>query len=405
MLLALTVAGAPLVAPAAHAGPARTLSWLPRIGQLCQPRPALMTCNVRVAGRPSDPVPALTSPAGYFPADLQRIYRIPRTAAGERIAVISAGTLADVEQDLAVFRSTFRLPACTTASHCLRIFAVPAPDVLSKALDVAGSPLLADDTLETALDIDAVSGMCPECPIDLVNADGNINTSMNAAVEFATRTLHDRVISNSYYGGEAGASNMSSDDADLARQLPPGTVMYAASGDGNGGGTPTAPGDSPRVISVGGTSVVRSGQRWLTTAWVDTTTGCSKEYPAPSWQRQSDTGCAGRAQTDVSALADPDTGIPTYVSVGGVGGWVEAGGTSLATPLLAAMTARLHRGAAITPQTFYRNAHWLLDVTSGSTRDDSGNCSNDAAQECDARHGWDGPTGNGTPIGPGVFLH
>ena len=51
---------------------------------------------------------------------------------------------------------------------------------------------------------------------------------------------------------------------------------------------------------------------------------------------QSDSGCAGRAYADVSADADPATGLKIYDS--GNGGWLLMGGTSLATPLVAAFS-------------------------------------------------------------------
>ena len=45
----------------------------------------------------------------------------------------------------------------------------------------------------------------------------------------------------------------------------------------------------------------------------------------------------GRAYADVSADADPNTGLAIYDS--GQGGWLLVGGTSLAAPLIAAYEA------------------------------------------------------------------
>ena len=64
--------------------------------------------------------------------------------------------------------------------------------------------------------------------------------------------------------------------------------------------------------------------------------GCSKYEPAPPWEVK--TACSLRAVADVSAVADPATGVATYDSYGS-GGWVEAGGTSVAAPIIAGLFA------------------------------------------------------------------
>ena len=413
MVMALVAATAALLpAPAgavSRALPSISVPTLPTVGELCRPRPGMPVqgvsfCNMRVAGRPDAVPPFSATPVGYSPADVQSMYHIPRTTHHQRVAIVGAGTFSNVDADLAVYRKTFKLPACRTSNGCFRIYKVAAPDAQSRALDVATAGLRTDNTLETALDLDAVSAMCPECPIDLINADGNATTSQQAAIAYATHTLHDIVVSFSYSSGEGSAANRKSDDQVIAYDAPLHTVLFNSSGDSGGGGEATAPGANPRVVSVGGTSVTRNSRKqWQTIAWSGTTTGCSQEYPRPSWQSTSHTGCRGRAETDVSALADPNTGIATYVTLHGAGGWLEAGGTSLATPLVAAMTARLGRGRAVTPQTFYRRKWALLDVIRGSSAGSGGSCGGDAMQVCTARKGWDGPTGNGTPRNRRVF--
>lgn len=339
---------------------------------------------------------------GYTPSQIQSIYRIPRTRHPQRIAVVTGNQFGNVQNELSTYRAHFHLPPCTTANKCFHNYQVSDSNLGGRLIDVGLITTRLDNATETALDVEAVSAMCPECRIDLVNAAGDASTSTSAAIYFATHKLGDRVVSFSYSGTESGSrANAKSDDAAIATDVPRGHTLFAASGDTGGGNAagPSAPSNDRRVVSVGGTTVRRSRSgRWVTTAWNGTTTGCSAEFSRPAYQRSAHTGCGGRAETDVSALANPNTGFATYVG----NSWEEVGGTSLATPLVAAMTARLGLGGTVTPATFYRNRRFLIDVVRGNTLS-GGGCGGAARQICVARKGWDGPTGNGTPRGAAGF--
>src|SRR6185312_16301356 len=127
-----------------------------------------------------------------------------------------------------------------------------------------------------------------------------------------------------------------------------GITFYFASGDhgsssgdgsGNGAAIPTYPADSPYVVAVGGTALtVNSGTSTYNseTTWSGSGGGCSvlSANARPSWQiftvgPNVAPTCAGRAEPDVSADADPSIGA--YVDV--YNGAFQIGGTSLATPL------------------------------------------------------------------------
>jgi len=64
-------------------------------------------------------VKTFASPQGFGPADLQSAYQITGTGTGT-VAVIEAYDNPNVESDLAVYRSQFGLPPCTTANGCFR---------------------------------------------------------------------------------------------------------------------------------------------------------------------------------------------------------------------------------------------------------------------------------------------
>lgn len=133
---------------------------------------------------------------------------------------------------------------------------------------------------------------------------------------------------------------------------------------------------------------------WMETAWSGAGSGCSTTVAKPTWQ--TDTACSGRTVADVSADADPATGLAVYDTYGTTSytstGWVVAGGTSLATPLIAGMLVRSgHAADYSNAAPLYADPAGFWDVTSGS----SGSCA--GSPVCTGGTGYDGPTGLGTP--------
>lgn len=149
------------------------------------------------------------------------------------------------------------------------------------------------------------------------------------------------------------------------------------------------------MIAVGGTTLSHTSPR-SESAWSGAGSGCSTKFAKPSYQVGVTTGCAKRAQADVSAVANPSTGVAVYDTFGGYGGWNVFGGTSVATPIIASVFALANNTATNNPGNLYANTGSLNDVTSGS----NGGC---GAPLCTAGTGWDGPTGLGTPNGIGAF--
>jgi len=331
-----------------------------------------------------------TLPPGYGPADLQSAYKLPSSTAGSglTVAVVDAYDLPTAEADLAAYRTQYGLPACTAASGCFR-----------KVDQRGGAAYPAADSgwgLEIALDLDMVSAACPKCHILLVEADDNTNTSLGAAVNKAV-ALGANAVSNSY-----GHAEVSSDTQLNLYYNHPGVVITASSGDaGYGVQFPSA---SPYVVAVGGTKLTRSSNSrgWSETAWGDSVhmtgagSGCSVYQAKPSWQHDS---CPGRMIADVSAVADSDYGVAAYDHYYG---WVIVGGTSAASPIVAATYLLAGHPAAGTygASSLYANTSALNDITTGNN-DIGGNCP--VAYYCYARAGYDGPTGLGTPNGTAAF--
>ena len=98
-----------------------------------------------------------------------------------------------------------------------------------------------------------------------------------------------------------------------------------STGDGAYPGGAEYPAASPLVVAVGGTALTTASNSrgWTETAWKTNSTegsgsGCSGYETKPAWQSViSSTVCSRRAEADVSAVADPNTGVAVYQTYGG----------------------------------------------------------------------------------------
>ena len=159
-------------------------------------------------------------------------------------------------------------------------------------------------------------------------------------------------MSNSYGGSES--SSDPTFDTDYYNH--PGVAVTASAGD-NGYGV-EYPAASQYVTAVGGTSLstASNSRGWTETVWGSssggegTGSGCSADDAKPSWQ--TDTGCAKRTDNDVSAVADPNTGVAVYDTYS-QGGWLEVGGTSASSPIIASTFALAGTPAAGTYPSSY----------------------------------------------------
>ncbi|WP_456152137.1 putative Ig domain-containing protein [Kitasatospora acidiphila] len=329
------------------------------------------------------------TPSGFGPSDLQSAYKLSSNGgAGQTVAIVDAMDDPNAESDLAAYRSQYGLPACTTANGCF------------KKIDQNGgtSYPTADSGWagEISLDLDMVSAVAPGAHILLVEATSanmsDLGTAVNQAVAQGAK-----FVSNSY-GGSEDSTDTSSDSQYFNH---PGVAITVSAGDSAYGAE--YPAASQYVTSVGGTALTRdsSARGWSESVWSTSSTegtgsGCSAYDPKPSWQ--TDSGCAKRTISDVSAVADPATGVAVYQTYGG-SGWNVYGGTSASSPIIASVYADAGTpGSGDYPAKYpYAHTSALNDVTSGS----NGTCS--PSYLCTAGPGYDGPTGLGTPNGTAAF--
>ncbi|MDF3141645.1 MULTISPECIES: S53 family peptidase [unclassified Streptomyces] len=337
-----------------------------------------------------------TTPSGYGPSDLQDAYGLTSAAAsngdGETIAIVDAYDDPNAEADLAKYRSNYGLSACTTANGCFKKVGQTGSTTSLPSADSGWAQ-------EISLDVDMASATCPNCNILLVEASSASMEDLGTAVNEAVK-LGAKYVSNSY-GGSESSSDASYDSTYFNH---PGVAITVSAGDSAYGSE--YPAASRYVTAVGGTKLSASStsRGWTESVWKTSSTegtgsGCSSYDAKPSWQ--TDSGCGKRMIADVSAVADPATGVSVYDSYGVTAGWYTFGGTSASAPIIAGVYA-----LAGTPSSGSYPAQFpyaaagtsaLNDITSGN----NGTCS--TSYFCTAGSGYDGPTGWGTPQGLAAF--
>ena len=353
---------------------------------------------------------------GYCPVDLQEAYDLPSLSAGKGkvVAIVDAYGYRHAASDLAYFRETMGLKACDAQTKCLRV------------VNQNGSPLFLPDEPppsqggwvgEESLDLDMVSGICPNCRIVLVQTTNAYASSLYIGVQTAERFAR-------YIGLSWGGSEWASDNPIFYR---PGSVISAAAGDDGGGskfgGGPIQPCTYPFVVCVGGTHLARDSHNrrgWHETVWNDfnlecrggrcgaTGSACSRVVPKPSWQH--DTSCRMRSAADTAAVASLGTPVIVYNSKLGCSPpkcfWFF-GGTSVSAQIISAVYAlAANAGTQKGAQEIWKHHDGnVYDVMSGNNVAPKlgMSCASPVKYICAAGAGFDGPTGWGTPAGLGTF--
>jgi subtilase family serine protease len=342
------------------------------------PLSAPMNTHLQLLGRPLPnanyygPVLA-TDPFQYIdytPSQLQDHYGLTSLinqgydGRGQKIALVEAYGYAAAEADANLAASTFGLPPLD--SNTFQVIYPSGQPLTPNAADLVGW------TTEIALDIQSAHAIAPGAQIVEVAAAGQDDESLIAALEYIVTHRVATIVSGSWEVNPELISGPAEEQAFkpvLQRMAAAGISMQLSSGDSGdfGLGTPrgavSVPSNSPYVTAVGGTSLLNDplGSGDLVTGWGNSAAllmdqvqlpdppqpvgfiggaggGESLYWSKPSWQR-SIPG-TGRQVPDVSALADPYTGVPIVVTSGGAQyGVLGVGGTSLASPLFSAIWA------------------------------------------------------------------
>src|SRR4051812_7689705 len=401
-LLLFSVAAAPVVA--------KPPAWSHSDARVCgQPGPGQARCTAIArtfskdghalhAQSPSslDEATAAAASTYYTGITIRTAYGISGQGDPSRvIAIVDAFDAVNAFANLTTFRDGSNLPTmdnCSLAS----LTSLPSGSLrpcFTKVGQTGGTTLPTPDAgwaNEIDLDLQAASAVCPMCSILLLEANTSSIADLGVAVTTASNTGHVLAISNSYgiSGDYFGSLATAWDNA-----AKKGIAVMASTGDG--GYSPMFPASATNVIGVGGTTLAVSttGARTTETAWAGAGSGCSKYNAAPVWQTVPANPCAGKkAISDVSAVADPGSGLAVYTTYGGTTGYWVFGGTSLSSPLVAALYAMQggYGPSLLAGKYAWAASTRYFDVTSGS----NGTCSTSVL--CHAGVGWDGPTGRGS---------
>lgn len=326
-------------------------------------------------------------PSGWTPANIESAYNLPSSTkgSGQLVAIVDAYDNPNVESDLAQYRSTFGLGTAKFTKYNQDGVKGHYPEG-NKGWG-----------LEIDLDVAMVSASCPKCTIYLFEANSNQFSDLVKAEAEAVK-LGAHIVSNSY--GAEGCRRKCNRKIKKYYDTPGVTYLASAGDDGFGIGVPA---QLDSVVSVGGTTLAKSGGKrgWTETVWSGSGAGCSYA-PKPAWQH--DPGCNRRTSNDVSAVSGCCVALyDSYV----YGGWIQAYGTSIASPLLggifglAGNATTQHGGQTFWALSERERQKDLYSVTSGS----DGSCS--PKYLCTAGTGqykdYSGPAGWGTPNGIGAF--
>ena len=313
-----------------------------------------------------------TPPAcGYAPKDVQGFYGMAGAydlgfnGAGQTVVLVDAYLEPQALADANLFNQLSGLPKFTANNY--------------KTYNPNGANQTGYDSqlgwdVETNLDVQWAHALAPGANIAVVQAFSQDWEDLQQALLYAVSNNLGNVISNSYGNPESYLSPLTAEVFNQIAELGSAkgiAVQFASgdSGDFTAAGDPiaevSAPADAPYVTAVGGTSIAvdPTGSQTLTTGWGNNVNvmstfpvgiavpptagthfyagsggGTSTYFAKPGFQGKL--AGSGRQVPDVSALADPFTGVEIVISDDtGAQGVEVIGGTSLASPIFSAIWA------------------------------------------------------------------
>ncbi|GCE17822.1 S53 family peptidase [Dictyobacter kobayashii] len=383
------------------------------------PTPATGTTSIETCPASIRQLPTCLTPKAMRQAyGIQSLYQKGYTGKGQTVIDIVSFGSPTIQQDMQVFDQTFNLPPVN-----LQVIAplnVPEYDPNHDKAGWAG---------ETTLDVQIIHALAPDAKIVLLVSPVAEIEGVTGLPEF--RQLEQYAIDNklgNIVSHSWGASELTFKDAQGQAELKAwdqllekgttqqGMTYFSSSGD-NGAtdyadmqgkkianvATTSFAASSPWVTSVGGTNLVNNNGVFKEQAWSGSGGGFSQFYSIPSYQQLLPPATQEqfknrRGVPDVSAVADPFTGMAVYIS----GNWTQAGGTSASAPVWSAIMAIANQMAG-RPLGFINPALYKIATSSDyqqAFRDiTQGNNDNLTAKVkgYSATTGWDAVTGLGTP--------
>jgi hypothetical protein len=325
-----------------------------------------------------------TSPQGYNVTQIRNAYNLPSSGGSRTIAIIDAYDDPTAMYDLNVFSSYYNLTLVTNTTFVKHEMAPSIPEGSEQWLE------------EISGDVQWAHAIAPEAKILLVEAQSSYLSDLISAIDYANnKTINPDVVAISMSWGcteTIDITNYATEQNADSHLMSNTTAFFAASGDagyrGNFGDYPAV---SPYVIACGGTSLTINANGSVTETGWNLSGGCRSMWePEPLFQTAYGVPViAYRADPDVSFFADPNPGVPIYVSYNSSKpGWIIFDGTSLATCCWAGIHSL---GLSCSNNRFYKlgtsqyYSSDFRDITIGNN-----------GQSCLV--GWDYVTGLGSPL-------
>ncbi len=341
-------------------------------------------------------------PFAYIPSDIalaygyNAAYSSGLNGKGETIAIVDAFGDPTIKYDVMAFDQIMNLPPVNLS--------IKYPSGSGEIQQANASW-----ALETATDVEWAHAMAPGAHINLIIASDASSGLLNA-VSYAISNKLGNIISLSWGTPETelGTQAILTSSAVFQQAQNANITVFAASGDlgaydGTSQLTVNFPSSDPYVTAVGGTSLYQPTKTkgWTQSAWGGMASGNSygsgggfSKLAIPYWQAGPGINSTvhNRGVPDVSMVASVDTGVEIIQG----GSTKEVGGTSVGTPMWAAIGALLDQAngksmGSINPMLYqisrtelYKSA--LTQVVSGNNG------------YYYAAPGWNPVTGLGTPV-------
>jgi hypothetical protein len=299
--------------------------------------------------------PAVTTAnAVYTPLQIRMAYgvtSIPNQGQGTTIAIVDAYADPDITSDVALFSTDFGLPQMDGVGGD-PTFSISTPT----GQPAPAAPTAGTWDVEESLDVEYAHSIAPYANIDLVEAATNSGDQLFAAevdgqsyesgIYYAKNLPGVDVVSNSYGGSEFNGETAYDSEFNQPAGHNPVAITYST---GDSAAPGAYPAFSPNVVAAGGTSLYTASSRGAygsETAWSKVTVhgvpeggggGVSKYEATPSYQSSNGVNYGARATPDLSMDANPNTGVLVIDSYDNAEDFLEVGGTSLASPMTAAV--------------------------------------------------------------------
>lgn len=337
------------------------------------------------AGATPDAGPAAARAAALGPADLERRYGFPPgRGEGQTVAIAEFGGTY-FPDDLATFCRQHELSPAKVSVVGVGLEPVPPAEV--ERLPEEQRKEVLEDSGEVMMDIEIVSGLCPDAEIVVYFATFDQKGWIDLLDEIvAGKPAAASVLSVSWGLAEDSSDWSRAAVEEVNQRLQAAaqlgvTVCVASGDDGSGDQLQDGrahvnfPASSPYVLSVGGTML--NGDRevvwWQSPGQRQggggaTGGGVSVIFPRPAWQtvkiQSLNAGAIdGRVVPDIAALAGPP-----YYDLVMLGERQPSGGTSAATPVWAALLARIHASGKPSAGPTFLPPLLYATVTNGETR-------------------------------------